>query len=352
MVRGAQHRWLILLWRLASSVLIITLIAEAGLRVAGLGHSYESEADTYQTSSNSDLVFTLRPGYRGYSEGTEVSISSQGLRDREYAPGRQASTARLLMLGDSVTFGVGVLAEETFSKQLEQLLNAASQDRRFEAINAGIPGYNTVQERARLQEIGAHVQPDLVVLTFVVNDLLDSFSIFNQAYNPTGPLAPAKQWLRRNVRLVRFYQNISWRAAEAARRENAPDEPVRRRERVLERFAEINRIARISAEQGARFALVLYPDNLSQFVTPGSDGQRLTVREELLRFANEQGYPVLDLTEAVGDVRDQRARTMRLKEDPHPSPTGHRAIAEALFRFLTSADLLPSESSNGSAPRP
>jgi lysophospholipase L1-like esterase len=87
---------------------------------------------------------------------------------------------------------------------------------------------------------------------------------------------------------------------------------------------------RTTRASGAGFLLVLYPDNLSDPVSPGPSGERLTVREELERFAAREQVPFFDLTDALGDVRDPRARQYRLREDPHPSPEGHRVIAEAL----------------------
>ena len=54
------------------------------------------------------------------------------------------------------------------------------------------------------------------------------------------------------------------------------------------------------------------------------------MRDELERFAAREQVPLVDLSAALGDVRDPRARQHRLREDPHPSPEGHRVIAEAL----------------------
>jgi lysophospholipase L1-like esterase len=322
------------------SLVIMVAIAEVGLRAVDLGHPYESEPDSYLRDPDPDVLFVPKPGFRGYSEGTEVAISSQGLRDREYDAAHPPNTTRIVVLGDSVTFGPGVLAEETFSKQLEHRLNGLGDGRRYEVINTGVIGYNTIQERARLERVGLQFQPDVVVLTFVVNDLLDTFSIFDHQYEPGGALAPLKKWLRRNSRLYRFYQNVSWRLEGELRRDPNQPEPPRDRQRVLEREAEIGRIARISRDNGAKFLMVLYPDNLANLVSPDASGRQVTVRDELVGFAARSGFPTLDLTEALGDVRDPRARVMRLREDPHPSPTGHRAIADALLSSLQEAGLL------------
>lgn len=329
-----------LLWRLVASLLIFLAVAELGLRVVGLGHPYESEPAAYLPHPDPDVLFTLKPGYRGFSEGTQVAISSQGLRDREFAPEPPPTTHRILVLGDSVTFGTGVLAEETFSKRLEARLNAPDGGRHYEVVNSGVIGYNTVQERARLEQLGPRLAPDVVLLMFVVNDLLDTFSIFDHQYEPTDSSAPLKKWLRRNSRLYRFYQNVSWRLLDGLRKDpNRPELP-RDHQRLLEREAEIVRIAQITHARGAQFFLALYPDNLYQQVSPDGAGRQITVREALLAFARAHAFPVLDLTEVIGDVRDPRARVMRLREDPHPSPTGHQAIADALFEALRGAEIV------------
>lgn len=322
------------LWRLGISLAIFLGVAELGLRLVGLGHPYESDAAAYQPSADPELLFTLRPGFHGFSEGTQVSISSQGLRDREFAIGRQPNTARILALGDSVTFGPGVLAAETFAKRLESRLNESGGGRRYEVINGGVIGYNTIQERARLEQVGLQFQPNVVLLTFVVNDLLDTFSVLDRQYEPGGALSPLKKWLRRNSQLYRFYQNTSWRLANELNRDPNQPEPARDRQRLLEREAEILRIVRISRDHGAGFLLAIYPDNLYQPVSPDAIGQQETVREHLISFAERNGIPAVDLSEAIGDVRDQRARVMRQREDPHPSPAGHRAIADALLDAL------------------
>ena len=50
----------------------------------------------------------LAPGYTGWFAGVPVKINSLGLRDdREYALPKRPSTVRVLVLGDSVTFGHG-----------------------------------------------------------------------------------------------------------------------------------------------------------------------------------------------------------------------------------------------------
>ena len=52
--------------------------------------------------------------------GVDVNINSKSLRDYEYAYTKPKDVYRILVLGDSFTFGWGVPFENTFSKVLEK----------------------------------------------------------------------------------------------------------------------------------------------------------------------------------------------------------------------------------------
>ncbi|MFN8522918.1 MAG: GDSL-type esterase/lipase family protein [Chloroflexota bacterium] len=319
---------------LAAGTFVMALLVELVLRIAGLGHPYYSAPEAYVPVADQNVLFTLRPSFNGFSEGTSVQVNGAGLRERELTEQRQPGLSRVLFLGDSVTFGAGVTAEEAFPRLLESRLPPLP-GRQIQTINAGVVGYNTTQELARLRDLGPRYQPDIVVLTFVVNDLLDSFSIFDHQYDPTGPTAPLKIWLRRNSHAYRFVQNTYWRVALEVRRSGVgTTEANRPRARVEERLRELTDLVDAARAGGAAMVLVLYPDNLDDRVSPGPDGSRPTMREVLTEFAQARRVALVDLTAALGDVRDPRAREHRLREDPHPSPLGHRVIAEALTPTL------------------
>ena len=313
-----------------AGLLVMLALGEVALRAIDLGHPYYSAPELYRSSDDPRVLFEPRPGFDGFSEGVWLTTNSRGLRERELPLAKPAGARRVIFLGDSVTFGAGVNDDEPFPRLLEAGVNGSGSGP-IETVNTGVVGYNTVQELARLEQAGLPYRPDVVVLTFVVNDLLETFSIFDHQYEPTGILAGPKVWLRRNSHLYRFVQQMYWRLGQELRRaREGPTEPLRKRERVDERLATLGEIVRLTRANGARFLLVLYPDNLSDPVSPGPSGERLTVREELEQFAAREQVPMFDLSAALGDVRDPRARQYRLREDPHPSPEGHRVIAEAL----------------------
>lgn len=315
---------------LGAGLLVMLALGEIALRVVDLGHPYYSAPELYRPSDDPRVLFEPRPSFQGYSEGTSVTTNGRGLRERELPLAKPPGTRRIVFVGDSVTFGPGVRDDQPFPRVLETSLDESGAGP-VETINTGVVGYNSIQELARLEQSGLPYQPDVVVLTFLANDLLETFTIFDHQYEPDGSLADVKVWLRRNSHLYRFLQDVYWRVGQQLRRSReGPTEPLRKRDRLEERLGTLSEMIRLTRANGASFLLVVYPDNMDDPVSPGPSGERVTLREELTRFAAHEGVPLVDLTAALGDVRDPRAHQYRLREDPHPSVEGHRVIAEAL----------------------
>ncbi|MCH7591013.1 SGNH/GDSL hydrolase family protein [PVC group bacterium] len=78
---------------------------------------------------------------------------------------------RVLCVGDSVTLGIGLDNEETFSYQLERRLNQAKLFQgKWDVLNFGVNGYNTINEIEFLKTKGTHYAPDYVILQYCFND--------------------------------------------------------------------------------------------------------------------------------------------------------------------------------------
>lgn len=122
------------------------------------------------------LGWSNRPGASGRMRfrpdfDTGMQISRQGLRDRTFAVPKPTGVRRVLCLGDSFTWGMGVEESETWPKVLERELGKG-----FEAVNAGVNGWGTAQEWLWLRDRGAIFEPDAVVLALYVNDFSDNAS--------------------------------------------------------------------------------------------------------------------------------------------------------------------------------
>ena len=96
-----------------------------------------------------------------------------GFRDREREYENKGRHYRILVLGDSFTYGAGVkFIEDLYPYRLEERLNQglSEEGRKFEVINTGLKGLSTAQEFHYLKRKGMLFKPDLLILGFVLND--------------------------------------------------------------------------------------------------------------------------------------------------------------------------------------
>jgi len=108
-----------------------------------------------------------------------------GLRERaDIDDHKPAGQRRLLCLGDSFTFGWGIPVEQNWVRLLEDDLRRDGKDVR--TVNCGAAGTVCVDEYWQgLQHRFAAFQPDAVVLTICLNDLIPSSGL--NVLTPTPP---------------------------------------------------------------------------------------------------------------------------------------------------------------------
>jgi hypothetical protein len=129
---------------------------------------------------DNNTIFSLKKNYMGIQSSPEFRISlktnSHGLRDVEHYYKKPDEVYRIIVVGDSFTFGDGVELNETFPKVLESelLIHNPSKIVKYEVINAGMYGWSTIQEYAFLVTRGLKYNPDMVILGFYENDFSDN----------------------------------------------------------------------------------------------------------------------------------------------------------------------------------
>ncbi|MBF0141919.1 MAG: arylesterase [Magnetococcales bacterium] len=77
----------------------------------------------------------------------------------------------ILCLGDSLTYGYGVLPEESYPALLQQRLRGMGLPHRV--VNAGLPGETTAGARERLPGLLQGPPPSLAIVALGINDLLE-----------------------------------------------------------------------------------------------------------------------------------------------------------------------------------
>ena len=112
---------------------------------------------------DSQLGWRNIPNWNATTFDQPLSINSRGLRDREYSLRKPANTIRILVLGDSYTWGYGVGNEQVYTEVMEDEL---LKDTGSQVLNCGVSGWGTDQQYLFLKDEGFAYQPDIVVVCF------------------------------------------------------------------------------------------------------------------------------------------------------------------------------------------
>lgn len=96
----------------------------------------------------------------------EYKINSKGLRDIERSYDKRDGQFRILCVGDSITFGWGINAQQRFTNILESFL------KNTEVINMGVQGYGIDQNLLFLRQEGVKYHPDLVLIYVISPDFV------------------------------------------------------------------------------------------------------------------------------------------------------------------------------------
>ena len=99
-----------------------------------------------------------------------MATNQLGFREREFQVPKPAGVYRVMVLGDSLTWGAGLAEAQRYTNRLEELLRETHAGRQIEVLNFGVSGGPTVRERDLLAEHVDAVDPDLVVVGFCLND--------------------------------------------------------------------------------------------------------------------------------------------------------------------------------------
>lgn len=369
------------------SLIVVCLIGELATRAvewrSGSSEEYRWSAATrwraiHRLSENRDLLYDLAPGSSasinyGSRGAVTYRISSQGVRGPERVIPKPQGVRRILILGDSVTFGYYAPEESTFVALLEEALQCFEPA--VEVINGGVGGYNTHNQIAWLVERGLQFEPDIVVLAFCPNDIDNPYFHFSwHTLDRLGPLPPALfpdssmaahepvspggvgVWLRKHSRLAAMLDSRltvlrTGLAVSAAARGGEEglralltlpygdclaalcEEESPRRAWLQDHLSTLDSL---SAANGFNWMLLYLPLSYQTAKGPG-----LCARDAVATMAEEAGVSFVD---PLADTPPPG----RLFHDPtHLTPAGHRWVAEALAEAMDGLEhALPAGASN------
>jgi lysophospholipase L1-like esterase len=265
-----------------------------------------------------------------------IRTNGLGLRDERPLLPKASGRYRVLVLGDSRTFGVGVEREQAVPAILERALGA-ELGRPLDVVNAGVPGWGQREAVAFLERKCADLAPDFVILGFAVqDDVLDDLRYEEGAGDPSPDprfgrdLAQHPFFDLPFADASRAWRLGAWHWGRPFVRYRAMREPWR-----LERTrALLVRARAAAAALHAKLALLVAPPAVA--VQDGLAESLLHTRQvgdAIVRFAKEDGVSVYDPLPALKSARALGKRTY-FGNGEHWNATGHQLVGEGVAQWL------------------
>lgn len=274
-------------------------------------------------------VFEFKPNATGVFPGSvdptrtfPYRTNAHGLRDRD-RPEKKPGTTRVLVIGDSYTFGYAVAEEEAYPQVAERLLKERGHPD-IDVLNAGIPDYNSRQERVLLERLMPVYQPDAVVLSYVMNDAEPSSAL---------PPPPDETYRHANSWFLAELAEVSNRHLFKRRVLETNKDTVSTA--YLDGFAEeshkwrdsrqaIREMRDLCAAARIPFMVFILPDFTQEF----DDRYGLQkIHDAVASWGRELDVPVFDLLDTF---RGEDHQTLLVPWDGHPNAEAHRRLGEFL----------------------
>ena len=287
----------------------------------------------FRPGSKFKLVYDSNPrGYFDEENGILCTVNKWGFRGPDFEMARKENAKRIMVLGDSFTFGEGVRLEDTYVNRLERILNETSE-KPVEVLNFGTSAWASRDEANYLEQVGVKFKPDLILIGYVLNDGehdagLHVWNNFRkeydaQAYQTSYLLSFVYATAKRLINGRRY-------VAEMA--DSIVSKPERAKWETS--FSYLSKVKKIADLKGARFAVVIFP-----FMYELNDGYPfLKIHQMIAEHCRQNGIEVLDLLDAYKGQYFFDLWTHQ--SDQHPNEKGHKIAASAIAEFIQEKKLL------------
>ncbi|HZL98757.1 MAG TPA: hypothetical protein VFD43_00765, partial [Planctomycetota bacterium] len=289
---------------------------EIAARVAAVAGVWDSHPDA-------DVARVLLPGVQErVDQGTTVSSNAFGMRESEYALPKPPGTVRVVLLGDSYVFGMGVAAEQRCGVLLERLLEERSGLRpapTVEVLHFGVTSWGIAAATEFLRRQLSLLQPDLVIEQVVPNDLDDTNGV--RGFGSPGRLVPSRPQAGDAPVSLTYAR---WQLQPQAKPLLAWGVDGESRERLADGAARLTRLREAVTAGGGRFLLLI---NWHGYQAVAARHLAPAVPADEVAWLSREFY------------RDPRYRIS--ESDEHWNPAGHEQVAQLLYGLITARGLLP-----------
>ena len=257
--------------------------------------------------------------------GVDVKINGMGFRDDEVSDNKPKNEFRVLVAGQSITFGWGVPKDSSFCELTQNMLNSSNDSIKYNFVNTGIGNYNTVLENLYLKRNMGIVNPDMVLLHVFLRDAetippkSQNFFIAN-SYLIAYIYIKIQQAFFFNNKTYKtigdYYLNMYGKDAEGWKAEQQALLDIRTQ----------------CQQKNIPLLLVIQPD-LNDLSLQSSQEKCY----EIIRgFMNKNSFRYIDMSAIYRkNIADPKTIWVS-KEDSHPNSAGHKIIADTLSGFYHS----------------
>ena len=268
-----------------------------------------------------------RPGASGLSNGARFSaVEVAGYGFWRYAGGHDPSLGAWLLLGDSVTMGLGVDPDSTFAGRLAREVPGIN------VLNPSMPGYSGRDYVAVARALmpgsgGSPVDLSRVVVLWCLNDI----------YSSAGPLADPDQtvrdvggsflsFARRHLHVYQFLKNALF---DRPRRYWEYDSRLYRDELVTRAAGDIGTIAALGTDRRIEVRVVLLPYEYQ--LRQSRDEGIWRPQEQMSARLRSIGIAPLDPSRYLLDRVGDPAELFLYGDGIHFSSRGHELISRFLM---------------------
>jgi hypothetical protein len=266
------------------------------------------------------------------------TLNADTLRDRDYPSPKPPDHRRVLILGDSFTFGMGVFDDAAvFPEVLERDLNRAIElpgVRQIDVLNAGKPGSLTDGWIKVYKTIAPKFDPDVLLLVFFLRDgtkLQFIAEFFRQVrkdfarHKDDRPLYDLS-YLYRHYRDGQDRLKISQDYTESFHAAYFGDESQTAEWRAAQ--DNLRKLKKLAERRGATIGLVVFPI----LVELNENYPFAEICDLLVEYGDGNGFAVRNL---LDDYRGHHGPDLWVSGfDQHPNEYGHALAAQALLPFV------------------
>ena len=267
-----------------------------------------------------------------YGPGDHCTFNARGFRAlEEYADAPPKGRVRVLVLGDSFAFGLGVGDDDTFPAQLER------RHPRVQAVNLAKSSYGLDQAVLRYERDASGMDADIVLLAVIDDDLNRSRSDHFNGYRPkprfrvvdggelqltgtpvpnfSGPITGPIMFLRRSALFLIARQYLA--------------ESFRKQDDVTLTLGILGRLRRLADERSHEVALAYLPT-----ISELHSDELLPLAALLEQYANQNSVPFVQTASAFDGLDAEGIDECFLEVNGHYSARGNGLVAEALAAAL------------------